>query len=177
MGCYSKTIPTGTPACRISLLLPLGSFRWLVPRLVKLHHPFAGAVQMIPIGSAHPVFPCQHSLIPFEQQRFGFGVFLLSGQARPQQAFGAVSFPVLGLLLASELEDLARQWLSFREPPLRDVDQCQNGRSRHCVGVFRAKEASPPRQGLRSASLRQGVFTILLVHGGGVRSEERRVGK
>jgi len=36
---------------------PFGGFLRLAPRLIELHDPFAGAVQMIPVRDGHPVLP------------------------------------------------------------------------------------------------------------------------
>ena len=167
-----QSIPTPS----VSLLPPLGGFLRLAPRLIELDDPFAGAVQVIPVRDADPVFPRQHPLIAFEQQRFGFGVFLLSGQAGAQQALGAESLPVIRLLLSIELQGLAREGLALGELPLRQVGQRQVGRRCHRVRVFRAQGVPSPRQGLRGISLRQGVFALSLVHGCKVREECKGVG-
>jgi hypothetical protein len=62
-----------------------------------------GAVKIIPVRDSYPVLLRCHPLVTFEQQRFGFGVSLLSSQAGAQQALGAESLPVIGLLLPIEL--------------------------------------------------------------------------
>jgi hypothetical protein len=43
-----------------------------------------GQLQVVSIGGGNPVFPRQHPQEAFEQQRFGFGVFLLSRKASAQ---------------------------------------------------------------------------------------------
>src|SRR5580658_3082677 len=136
----------GAPPSLISLLPPLSGFLRLTPRPIKLDKPVASAIQMIPVRDSYPVFPCNHPLITFEQQRFCFGVFLLSGKAGAQQALGPESLPAIRLLLSIELQGLAREGLALRELPLRLPRQRQVGRRSHRVRVFRAKGMPSPRQ-------------------------------
>ena len=106
---------------RDSLLLPIGSFLPLTPSLIELHKPFAGAVQVIPIRYAYEVFPGQHSLIAFEQQRLSFRVLPLTCQTGAEEAFRAESLPVTGLFLAVELEGFARKGFGLDELLLRYI--------------------------------------------------------
>src|SRR5262249_8297747 len=140
---------------RGSLLPPLGSFLRLAPSLIKLDNPLAGALQMVPVRDCYPVFPCEHPLITFDQQRFRFGVFLLPRGPRPPRAPRATPSPVTGLLFPITPPGLARESLPFGNFPLQTVARCRVARRCHRVWVFRAQRLASPRQGLRSVSLRQ----------------------
>jgi len=58
-------------------------------------------VQVEAIRSCDAALASQHALVAFEQQRLGLGVFLLSREARAQEAVGAESPPVIGLTFFS----------------------------------------------------------------------------
>src|SRR5215472_2869392 len=60
------------------LRTPLGSFLRLAPGLIQFHKPLVGEIEMIVIWNGNSIFARQHSLIAFQQQRFGFGISLLS---------------------------------------------------------------------------------------------------
>src|SRR5262249_53914128 len=109
---------------RLKLSPPFRRFLRLAPRLIELKNPFAGATQVIPLRDSHPVFSLCHSLVTFEQQRFGFDIFLLPCQAAAQQTLGAEPLPVIRSLLSLEPEGLAREGLPLGELPLRLVGQC-----------------------------------------------------
>src|ERR1700722_3882786 len=95
------------------VLPPLRGFFRFAPCLVQLNDRYAGAIQVILVGDCDPFPSRHHPLIAFEQQRFRFGVFLLSSQAGSQQALGAESLPVVRLVLAIELKGLAREGLAL----------------------------------------------------------------
>ena len=92
-----------------SLFPPLSGFRRFAPRLIELNNPFAGSIQVIPVRDCYSFLPRQHPLITFQQQWFGFDVFLLSSKAGAKQAVGAESLPVIGLLFAGELQGFVRE--------------------------------------------------------------------
>jgi len=80
-------------------------------------NPFAGAIHVIPILDCHSVLPCLHSLVAFQRQRFGLGVFLLSSQAGAQQAFGPNPCQSSGCFLRSNsMASRARGSLSVNLP-------------------------------------------------------------
>src|SRR5579863_2398797 len=99
----------GALACGASLLRPLFCFLRLLPGPMKLHDPLVRALEMIPVGNGDSLLPRQHPAIAIRQQRFRVSIFLVPSQALTQQALGAESLPVVGLLLAIKLKRFARQ--------------------------------------------------------------------
>src|ERR1700723_2998896 len=91
----SKSFFAGGGAAYQQLLPPFGSFLRLAPILIQLDQPFTRAVKVVPFRDVYPVLPRQHPRIPFQQQRFRLGIFLLSSQAGAKQALDAESLPVV----------------------------------------------------------------------------------
>jgi hypothetical protein len=111
-------------AVSVNIDLVLRDFRWLSlasPVLVKLDDPLVSPFQIPLIGDTDPVFAGQHTVVALQQQRLGLDVFLLSSQARTEQAHGSGSLPGVWLGSIRRLQSFSRHRLAQRKFPLRKV--------------------------------------------------------
>ena len=95
--------------------VPLGGFLRLARGFAELHEALEGFLHIPFAGGGNFVLALLHALVAGEQQRLGFGVFLLPQQTGAQQAQGGECQPVIGDLLFAQGQALAGQGFGLGE--------------------------------------------------------------
>jgi len=77
--------------------------------VVQLHQTMKGFFDPDLAITSKFVLPLLHSLVAGQQQRFGFGIFLLREQAASEQALRIECEPIVGKLFLANIQALVKQ--------------------------------------------------------------------
>lgn len=120
----SNATDTRTLPRYAQLLSPFGRLLRLSPLLIKSNDLLSGLLQAESAGSGNCAYPLCHPCIAGKQQRFGLGVFLLTGETGAQQALSVVSNPGVGAGLLVVVQRFAEQCLGLGVLSLVGIGLC-----------------------------------------------------